>query len=37
LFVFKAEYDSGIVELHVSGHLNKAFVFNNVKKSLDIF
>ena len=32
LYVAKAEYDSGIVELHISGKLRKTFVFNNMKK-----
>ncbi|MFR2192729.1 MAG: hypothetical protein ACLS5G_07570 [Streptococcus sp.] len=34
LYVAKAEYDSGIVELHISGKLRKTFVFNNMKKDL---
>lgn len=34
LYVAKAEYDSGIVELHISGKLRKTFVFNNMKKKI---
>lgn len=37
LYVAKAEYDSGIVELHISGKLRKTFVFNNMKKDLEIY
>ena len=37
LYVAKAEYDSGIVELHISGKLRKTFVFDNMKKDLEIY
>ena len=37
LYVAKAEYDSGIVELHISGKLRETFVFNNMKKDLEIY
>ena len=37
LKVAKAEYDSGIVELHISGKLRKTFVFDNMKKDLEIY
>ena len=37
LYVAKAEYDSGIVELHISGKLRETLVFNNMKKDLEIY
>lgn len=37
LYVTKADFASGIVELHISGKLNETLVFDNMKKDLEIY
>ena len=37
LYVTKADFASGIVELHISGKLDETLVFDNMKKDLEIY
>ncbi len=37
LYVTKADFASGIVELHISGKLDETLVFDNMKKDLEVY
>ena len=37
LYVTKADFASGIVELHISGKLDETLVFDNMKKNLEVY